>query len=156
MQTINFQFFRRPSSWWQGVLALRMQVFVDELKVPVELEVDEYDQTALHLSAYICAQTGTTKGGVACARTLGTLRLQQQGDVVKLGRVAVHPDYRRQGMGSQMIQQAVRYCSPLSVTEIVLNAQTYITGFYRRQGFSERGEVFEDAGIPHIEMYWAG
>ena len=26
------------------------------------------------------------------------------------------------------------------------------TGFYRRLGFTARGDVFMDAGIPHVEM----
>ena len=33
-----------------------------------------------------------------------------------------------------------------------LYAQVSAAPFYVRAGFSERGEVFDEAGIPHIEM----
>ena len=36
--------------------------------------------------------------------------------------------------------------------EVVLHAQLSAAPFYARAGFSERGEVFEEAGIPHVEM----
>ena len=36
--------------------------------------------------------------------------------------------------------------------EAVLHAQTSAQAFYSRAGFVARGVVFEEAGIPHIEM----
>ena len=37
--------------------------------------------------------------------------------------------------------------------EVVLHAQRSAEGFYGRLGFQPRGEPFEEAGIPHIEMF---
>ena len=36
--------------------------------------------------------------------------------------------------------------------EIVLHAQISVAAFYRRLGYVEEGEPFDDAGIPHIAM----
>jgi predicted GNAT family N-acyltransferase len=36
--------------------------------------------------------------------------------------------------------------------EIVLHAQRTAESFYKGLGFAARGEEFEEAGIPHIEM----
>jgi predicted GNAT family N-acyltransferase len=35
---------------------------------------------------------------------------------------------------------------------VILHAQCSAEGFYRRLGFKAHGEVFQDAGIDHIEM----
>jgi predicted GNAT family N-acyltransferase len=36
--------------------------------------------------------------------------------------------------------------------EIVLHAQVAVAGFYRRCGYVEEGDLFDEAGIPHIAM----
>ena len=36
--------------------------------------------------------------------------------------------------------------------EIVLHAQVVVAGFYRRLGYVEEGDPFDEAGIPHIGM----
>jgi predicted GNAT family N-acyltransferase len=38
-------------------------------------------------------------------------------------------------------------------TEVVLNAQCTAEHFYHRQGFVRRGEVFQEAGMDHVEMF---
>jgi predicted GNAT family N-acyltransferase len=35
---------------------------------------------------------------------------------------------------------------------VLLHAQSSAVGFYTRAGFTPRGEPFEEAGIPHLEM----
>ncbi len=140
----SHQFFKQPSPLWDEVLALRLAVFVDEMGVPIELEEDEYDKTATHL----CIKHQQQSIG-----TIGTLRLVFTSKGVKVGRVAIHSDYRRQGLGRQMMQLAIRYCRQLSSSKITLGSQTYITSFYQSLGFTQQGEVFDDAGIPHVEMY---
>ncbi|MEE9352174.1 MAG: GNAT family N-acetyltransferase [Thiotrichaceae bacterium] len=147
---LSHQFFKRysnqTSELWEDILSLRLSVFVDEMNVPVELEVDEFDEEAIHLRA----QTGK--------KTVGTLRLvlmeeQASHCYVKLGRVAVHPEWRRKGIGKQMMQLAINHCKELHCSKISLGSQTYITSFYESLGFATQGDVFDDAGIPHIAMY---
>jgi predicted GNAT family N-acyltransferase len=36
--------------------------------------------------------------------------------------------------------------------DVDVYAQTYAMPFYRKFGFAEHGEVFVDAGLPHIKM----
>ena len=141
---LNYRFFTLPSPLWSEVLALRMQVFVEEMGVPVELEVDTFDQQALHMGGYPFADS---------QNPWGTLRILITGQKAKLGRLAVHKDQRRKGIGSAMLQQAIRYCEQQNVKKISLAAQTYITDFYKQSGFQTTGNVFDDAGIPHIEMF---
>ena len=124
-----------------GVLALRHDVFVVEQAVSVELEIDEHDPTAMHLVAL--------RDNI---RIIGTLRILNKDGVAKVGRVAVHADQRRGGTGRRLMEAAENHARQKGFREMVLHAQVAVTTFYLRQGYSTEGDVFDDAGIPHIYM----
>lgn len=132
--------FHLPSSYWESVKALRWAVFVDEMNVPSELEIDKDDQFARHF-AFI------DKGEV-----VATLRILKQDQTLKIGRVAVAKSRRRQGLGTKLMHEAIQYAMVNQYRTITLAAQTYITRFYSVLGFQEQGGIFMDAGIPHIKM----
>lgn len=132
--------FHLPSDDWEGVKALRLAVFVDEMDVPPELEIDEDDQLALHFAF------------LESDETVATLRILEADSSAKIGRVAVAKAYRRQGLGTKLMQEAIKHCQTQQQTRISLGALTYITDFYRALGFQEQGDEFLDAGIPHITM----
>ena len=150
----SYQFFKQPSLLWKGVLSLRLAVFVDEMKVPLELEEDEHDRNAIHLCVMDQKKTIATLRLVDDSNECGDGRTgTKKSKVIKLGRLAVHNDYRRRGIGRQMIQLAMTHCHQLGYSRIELASQTYITSFYESSGFQKEGDIFEDAGIPHIKMY---
>jgi predicted GNAT family N-acyltransferase len=128
------------SPFMPAVYTLRHEVFVIEQQVPVELERDEYDQTATHLVAL--------RGG----DVIGTLRIVLSGNRAKVGRMAVRGAERGKGCGSRLMQQAAVVASQMGAREIVLHAQLTAKDFYRRLGYREEGDVFEEAGIRHAAM----
>lgn len=136
----TYTFFSQPSPLWEEVIAVRMKIFVHEMQVPSDLELDNYDADATHL----CVQDG--------ARTMGTLRLIVTNDKVKVGRFALDKAYRRQGVGTQMMHKVDTWCQQKAIYQLYLDAQTYVIPFYKTLGFVEQGDVFIDAGIPHIRM----
>ena len=117
--------------------AIRYQVFVEEQKVPVELEWDEYDDTATH---FIVTFTGET---VACAR------LKSDGQI---GRMAVLTEYRHQGIGQCLLQFVLQTAAEKKLQDVYLHAQVSAIPFYEKQGFTPVGEIFYEANIPHREM----
>lgn len=125
-------------------LSIRVAVFVEEQKVPQELELDENDLTAAHFLA--------TVSGVAA----GTARLVDYLDhgsrVAKIGRVAVLPEYRRRRVGEAIMRAVLQTARELGYQEALLDSQTYVVPFYERLGFVAEGEEFLDAGIPHYRM----
>ena len=127
---------------WSEVLPLarpvREKVFIDEQKVPRELEWDEWDERCDH--AIACAPDG---------RAIGTARLAHDG---RLGRMAVLRECRGRGVGAALLEALLERARELSLSRVTLHAQTHAAGFYRRFGFSERGGEFLEAGIPHLEM----
>jgi predicted GNAT family N-acyltransferase len=132
---INF-----TSALMPAVFALRHEIFVVEQAVPPELERDEFDAEAIHLVA------------LRDDEVIGMLRIVRSGQHAKIGRMAVRAAVRKSGVGSRLIQHAEVVASQMGLKEIVLHAQLAAKGFYRRLGYSEVGDIFEEAGIPHVEM----
>jgi len=123
-----------------AVFALRHEVFVIEQAVPPELERDELDDSAIHLVA------------LRGADVAGTLRIVVSGHSARIGRMAVQAQARRCGVGTRLMTTAEAVTSQMGIKTIVLHAQLAASGFYQRLGYRRRGELFEEAGIMHIEM----
>ncbi|MBI1890836.1 MAG: GNAT family N-acetyltransferase [Burkholderiales bacterium] len=117
---------------------LREEVFIIEQQVPVELEWDEFDESSVHALFY-------DENGVA----LGTGRLLPDGHI---GRMAVRKAARGNGIGSAILTALMNAARVRGNVEVVLNAQVHAESFYARFGFVREGDVFSDAGIPHIRM----
>jgi predicted GNAT family N-acyltransferase len=117
---------------------IRHAVFVEEQRVPVEIELDEHDVVCVHAIAR--SEDGTP---------VATGRLLPDGHI---GRMAVSKPWRGRGVGSQMLVALMEAARKRGDTEVVLSAQTHAIAFYRRHGFSAEGPVYDDAGIPHQDM----
>ena len=122
--------------------AVRQAVFVDEQKIPAEMEWDAADETCLHAVAY-------NRFGQALAT--GRL-LEHVPGVAKIGRMAVQRSMRGGRIGREVLDALMRQGKQLGYGEAVLHAQLSAAGFYTRAGFVQRGAVFEEAGIGHVEM----
>jgi len=116
---------------------IRFAVFVEEQRVPAEIELDEMDAKSLHAVAF----------GDRVA--VGTGRLLPDGHI---GRMAVLKDWRGRGVGSLILKTLVDAARSRGEREIVLSAQVHATAFYRAHGFVEEGAEYLDAGIPHVDM----
>jgi len=117
---------------------IRFTVFVEEQRVPAEIELDEHDSTSLHALAVD-----------GHGETVGTGRLLPDGHI---GRMAVSRHARSQGVGGAILEALVEAARQRGDREVVLAAQTHAIDFYRRHGFSEEGAEYEEAGIPHRDM----
>lgn len=117
---------------------VRRRVFVQEQGVPESLEWDGVDPQCGHVAA-------RTRDGTV----IGTGRLLPDGHI---GRMAVLAPWRRSGVGSAMLAELVEMAGDRGHREVILNAQCYVTAFYRRAGFRVTSGEFLEAGIPHVEM----
>jgi predicted GNAT family N-acyltransferase len=128
----------------RAALDLRIRVFCDEQGVPRELEVDQHDDVARHAVA-------VTPDGTVVA----TMRLVADGGTIKVGRVAVERAWRGRGIASRLLQRAYEYALDQRAEELRLAAQVEAAALYRKAGYQEVGEVFDEAGIPHVWMVQA-
>ena len=118
--------------------AVRRAVFVEEQRVPEELEWDDADERAYHVLAL-------TQDGTA----IGTGRLKLD---CYIGRMAVLQPWRNRKVGSAIMELLLDLAAKEGCTTVRLHAQTHAISFYARYGFAVTGEEFEEAGIPHRLM----
>jgi YbgC/YbaW family acyl-CoA thioester hydrolase len=121
---------------------IRTEVFVEEQRIPADLEWDEADAGAVHAVAY-------NRLGLPLAT--GRL-LEHVPGVAKIGRMAVRRTVRGATVGRAVLDALVHAARLRGDREAVLHAQMSAAPFYLRAGFATRGPVFEEAGIPHVEM----
>ncbi|MCJ0763305.1 YbgC/FadM family acyl-CoA thioesterase [Variovorax terrae] len=135
----------RLGSWAElgaDAAQVRTEVFVQEQRIPADMEWDAADQTALH--AVACNRLGQP---VATGRLL-----QPAPGVGQIGRMAVARVLRGTHLGRDIVHALVEFARQRGDHEVLLHAQRSAEGFYARQGFAPRGEPFEEVGIAHIEM----
>lgn len=121
---------------------IRTDVFVDEQRVPLEMEWDDADETAVHAVAFN-----------RLGQAVGTGRLLREGPgIAKIGRMAVHRVLRGCGVGAQVLKALADIATARGDREAVLHAQRSAESFYRGLGFEPHGPEFEEAGIAHIAM----
>jgi predicted GNAT family N-acyltransferase len=117
-------------------------VFVEEQKIPAELEWDAADAECVHAVAF-------NRFGMA----VGTGRLLEHAPgVAKIGRMAVLASLRGSRVGRAVLEALADVARARGERELLLHAQTSAVAFYARAGFTPRGPVFTEAGIPHQEM----
>ena len=119
---------------------IRFEVFVNEQGVPKEIELDEFDRNSFHALARINNKPLT-----------GRL-IYLNAENAKFGRMAVYLDYRKIGIGGLILDLLEKKAKNKRVKHLTLNTQEYISKFYSKHGYSQKGTVFLEAGIPHIKM----
>lgn len=128
-------------------MAVRLEVFVGEQRVPVEIERDEHDALAFHLLAFDGEQVVGTGRLLEAETPAG-----ERGRWGRIGRMAVRAPYRSRGVGAMLLDALEVRARSLGIEAIFLHAQVRAERFYARAGYVQHGPVFEEAGIGHQEM----
>lgn len=123
----------------QELVTIRERVFIQEQRVPEELEWDGEDPDSIHFLA--SAADGTP---------VGCVRLLPSGQI---SRLSVLENCRNQGIGKALLAAVEREARARDMPEIFLHAQTHATRFYEEAGFTVGGGIFLEAGIPHRPMF---
>jgi len=140
----------------EDVLELRVEVFVLEQSVPAIEEIDELD-TMKAIKSGRAIHVLVSKGQLA----VGTARLILEGSIPgsekiselpHIGRVAVKKITRRQGIGEILMVRLHQLAKTMGFRGVTLSAQMQAASFYTQLGYSARGSVYDDVGIPHQDM----
>ncbi|MBX3014994.1 MAG: GNAT family N-acetyltransferase [Caldilineaceae bacterium] len=103
---------------------IRRTVFVDEQGIPAELEYDAEDERAVHVLAY------------KAERPIATGRLLvETPEVGTLGRIAVLPSERGQGIGAQIVRALESHARAAGLHRLVLHPHAYLEKFYTDLGY---------------------
>ena len=120
---------------------VRRKVFVEEQGIPLHIELDEFDDSAVHFVGYELEQP------IAAAR----IREIEPG-TGKIERVCVLPEYRGLHVGVLMMQEMEQYALKAGLFTLKLNAQSYAVPFYEKLDYVVTTPEFMDADVPHRGM----
>ena len=108
-----------------GAYYVRIQAMARKHQIPLEVEFDEHD-------------TPDTKYIVAVDNYLpiATCRLYAIDDAkVMLGRIVVLPEYRHQGIGTQVVIEAETWAKELGFTTAIVESRDNKIPFYESMGY---------------------
>lgn len=120
--------------------SIRKTVFVDEQHVPLEEEIDQFEDDATHFVLY--NQNSPVAAG----------RFRVVDGFGKVERICVLKEARKTGAGKAIMKEIERFALDQGIHRLKLNAQTQAIPFYARLGYEVVSEEFLDAGIPHKTM----
>ena len=122
-----------------AIVSLRERVFIVE-QTCVYLDADGLDPTSHHLWAAaadaIHAYLRIVPAGVKFAE-------------LSIGRVIVAPEARGTGLGKELMHRGLAIAGDVPVR---ISAQAHLQDFYRELGFVAASEIYDEDGIPHVEM----
>ena len=125
------------------VLSFRQSIFVVEQKSWYQ-DADGLDEYGEHLLVK------------DRNKLIGYLRLIPPGmkyDSPSIGRIAISKEYRRNSIGSKIVEEGLRKSAIIySSNSSTISAQEYLISFYEDHGFKTQGEVYDEDGIPHVQM----
>ena len=121
-------------------LALREQVFCVEQGVAPAADRDGLDDVAIQVVA------------IESGHVIGTCRVLVEGEIARLGRMAVEAGARGRGLGAAILAAAEQSARDAGARQMRLHAQRYIEDMYAAAGYRPYGEPFIDEGIEHVAM----
>ncbi|MCU1439355.1 MAG: family N-acetyltransferase [Rhodoglobus sp.] len=128
-----------------SLLKLRTDVFFVEQRIDEE-ELDNRDLEAGTMHYWIVDDSGAA----AYLRVLFDAEPEHVDAHRVVGRVVVRADRRGEGLAQVLM---ARVLDDFGAEAMLLHAQEYIAPLYAKFGFEAFGEVYPEAGIPHISMY---
>lgn len=145
--------------------AVRRAVFMDEQGYENEFDGIDEDAACLHVTLYVdgelagCSRvfpeplerelSPDSPQSPACGYDEGVDRHE----VYLLGRVAVLPAFRRQGLASLITEASGAAAARAGARVCKLHAQEYVQDLYAKLGYEPISDVdYEDEGQPHIWM----
>lgn len=120
------------------VWRLRQEVFVVEQECPyADLDGRDPEPGTRHLTLEV---DGTLAG---------YLRILDDGDELRIGRVLLASDFRGRGLADALVTAAL---AEIGDRPSRLDAQSPLAGWYAGFGYVVTGPEFLDDGIPHVPM----
>lgn len=127
-----------------SILQLRETIFILE-QTCLYQDIDGKDPLAYHMLIKDNNQV------VAYARYFP--KSVYYSEYASIGRVLVHPDYRKKRLGHLLLERLLQEVEVLyGDIPIQISAQTYLVKFYQKYGFNKISAEYLEDNIPHIRM----
>lgn len=122
----------------RDAISIRTSVFVEEQGYSIKDEFDGLDSKAIHYVGYeddlpVC-----------------TIRIIEEDDHFKFGRIAVLEEHRKKGYGLAMVMYMIDKMNTDKYFKV--SSQVHAIPFYEKLGFVVQGDEYMEDGQPHILM----
>jgi len=129
-----------------AILRLRSEVFVVEQNC-VFLDMDNKDHHCDHVLGWngtlLAAYSRIVPAGISYSES-------------SIGRIVTSPAARGGGIGRELLIKSIDHLYKLHGKRAIrIGAQYYLKKFYESFGFIQKGEIYLEDGIEHIEMLLA-
>lgn len=131
LETVDF------STHSEQILSLRYRVFSLEQGVDPAIDIDGLDNDAIQILAHVDEIP------------VGTGRMLSDGHI---GRIAVLADFRKSGIGKEIMLRLINTARDRELERVFLGAQVSAVPFYQKIGFIPCGENYMEANILHTPM----
>ncbi len=125
-------------------LTIRRNVFIYEMAVPESIEIDENDTLSGSCKHILVLKDSDP---------IGTVRCNLISDkILKIQRFCFIKDCRGNGYGRSLLKFIEKEFKAKGFSYIYLEAKFTASDFYKKCGYSPKGEIFIEANVPHIKM----
>lgn len=124
------------------VVAIRSAVYIGEQECPYGEEFEGNDFSAGHLLAYVGDEPA------------GCLRLRYFADFAKLERLAVRKEFRKNGLGTELMRAGLELCRAKGYETIYGRAQSKLLKYYTEMGFRaiDSARPLRFSGYDYVEI----
>ncbi len=127
---------------WERYLLFRWEMLRKPLGMSMDSLADSIEEESFHLMG-IDEEGNVIASGRVHFNTL---------DEAQIRYMAVDDNFKRQGIGSEIVTELERYALSKKAVTIILNARENAISFYLSLGYSEVCPYQSDTGIPHKTM----
>ena len=125
------------------ILKLRQDTFIIEQNCIYD-DIDNLDPLCIHL--YV----------MESEKLIGYARIvpaAKKFDHPSIGRIVVCPTKRGNNIGRKLIRKSLEILRSQGAKKTIIEAQNHLKNFYKSEGFTAEGPVYDVDGIPHIKMW---
>lgn len=127
---------------WERYLLFRWEMLRKPLGMSMDSLADSIEEESFHLM-------GIDEDGNVIAS--GRVHFNTS-DEAQIRYMAVDDNFKRQGIGSEIVTELEKYALSKKAVTITLNARENAISFYLSLGYSEVCPYQSDTGIPHKTM----
>lgn len=142
MASYKYLYINNDFGLYKEVVEMRYRIFFKPFNCSIDMMFDNLEEESIHL---VCCDDNIVAGYA---------RLNIIDKTAQISQVVVKEEYRKKGIGSELIRELTGKSRESGMKKIILNAKIEIVDLYRSLGYETVGQEFPSikTGLSHIKM----